>query len=238
MEKRINKNVYTWGFTYILGLTGINLMARGRIGLGIIKLVTFGGLGVWQLVDMIIALNKYGKYGGDFVFVDGKWAAEEVQESERRVEKIIYFFVGTVFLGFFGTNWFMRGKIGLGILKCLTFGGFGLWHVIDLLNVVVNYDKYGKDFLFIDGDWGSTYESAPQILRVNKLFYTLVTWFFGFFGADWFLKGSVAMGVLKSITLGGFFIWHFIDLITTLGNYGKYEKNFVFVGGHWGDPDR
>ena len=236
MEKRINKNVYTWGFTCALGFTGINWMSRGEIGLGIVKLITFGGFGIWYVVDLIITLSKYGKYGNDFVFTNGKWGNIEIPDPERRMEKIIYFLVGTVFLGASGANWFMRGKIGLGILKALTFGGAGLWHIIDILNVVVNYDKYGKEFVFTDGKWGSTSETTQTVRRVNKLFFIIITWCFGMMGADWFLKGSVALGVLKAITFGGFFIWHVIDMITTLSNYGKYEKDFVFVGEQWGNP--
>ena len=238
MVKRINKNVYTWGLTFILGLTGINLMARGKIGLGIVKLITFGGFGIWQLIDVIKALANYGKYGNDFVFTDGKWSEVEVKDPERRVNKIVYFLIGTVFLGICGTNWFMRGKIGLGILKAITLGGAGLWYIIDLLNVVINYDKYGNEFVFIDGNWGNTCELSPQVLRVNKHVYTWVgVYWLGLVGVDYFLKGRVALGVLKCITLGGFGIWQLIDFITALGNYGKYGKDFIFVGGEWAEPD-
>ncbi len=49
---------------------------RGQIGLGVVKLLTAGGMGIWALIDWIIALTKaYGSAYGkdeDFVFVDGK----------------------------------------------------------------------------------------------------------------------------------------------------------------------
>jgi len=38
----------------------------GHIGLGILKLITFGGCGVWWLIDVILIATKYE-------FKDIKW---------------------------------------------------------------------------------------------------------------------------------------------------------------------
>ena len=77
MEKRFNKNLFVWVFAFLLGELGIDRFMRGQIGLGVLKLITAGGCGVWFLIDWIIAMTKaYGSsYGAEeeFVFIDGKY---------------------------------------------------------------------------------------------------------------------------------------------------------------------
>lgn len=79
MEKRVDKNLFTWLFSFFLGYLGVDRFVRGQIGLGVLKLVTCGGCGVWSLIDWIICLKKaYGAdaFGNDteFVFIDGQYA--------------------------------------------------------------------------------------------------------------------------------------------------------------------
>lgn len=49
------------------------------------------------------------------------------------------------FLGTFGLHRFYVGKIGTGILMLITFGGFGIWTIIDFVRIIVGSfkDKQG-----------------------------------------------------------------------------------------------
>lgn len=48
--------VVTWLLSWLLGGLGIDRFYLGKIGTGILKLITFGGLGLWWLIDLIITL--------------------------------------------------------------------------------------------------------------------------------------------------------------------------------------
>ncbi len=50
--------------------------------------------------------------------------------------RILPAFLLCFFLGYLGVHRFYAGKIGTGIAQLLTFGGFGIWWLIDLIMIL------------------------------------------------------------------------------------------------------
>ena len=48
--------VTTWLLAWLTGFWGVDRFYLGKVGTGLLKLFTFGGLGVWVLVDLILVL--------------------------------------------------------------------------------------------------------------------------------------------------------------------------------------
>ncbi|MCR2827312.1 Ltp family lipoprotein [Microbacterium sp. zg.Y909] len=57
--------VVTWVLSYLLGGLGVDRFYLGKIGTGVLKLLTLGGFGIWALVDIILVLtgNQKDKHG-------------------------------------------------------------------------------------------------------------------------------------------------------------------------------
>jgi len=59
----VKKRRLNWTVTLVLsilfGSLGVDRFMMGRIGLGILKLITFGGFGVWWLIDVILIATRY-----------------------------------------------------------------------------------------------------------------------------------------------------------------------------------
>ena len=61
ISKEWRDSLATMLLSWILGELGIDRFYRGQIGLGVLKLFTAGGAGIWWLVDAIIATVRFGE---------------------------------------------------------------------------------------------------------------------------------------------------------------------------------
>jgi TM2 domain-containing membrane protein YozV len=70
---------------------------------------------------------------------------------DRRRHFLAVFFISFIW-GTFGADRFYLGKVWTGILKLVTFGGFGLWVLVDLVLIMSGAmrDKQGNEMLQTD----------------------------------------------------------------------------------------
>ncbi|MDP2663807.1 MAG: TM2 domain-containing protein [Dehalococcoidia bacterium] len=102
------------GLGLVYGFLGVDRMYNGQVELGILKLITGGGFGIWWLIDNLSWAGRAGKAEPG----RGWW-----WRHIRLVLSIVY--------GFLGVDRAYNGQVGWAVLKLFTFGGLGVWWIAD-----------------------------------------------------------------------------------------------------------
>lgn len=122
-----------------LGIFGIDRFYLGYTGLGVLKLVTLGGCGIWHVIDLVlIVLKKLPDAQGHPLAYS---SPREPSDKDWGTALLISFY-----LGWLGIDRLYLGYAGLGVLKLFTFGGCGIWSVVDSILIALNKlpDSNGK----------------------------------------------------------------------------------------------
>lgn len=112
--------------SYFLGFVGADRFYLGYTGLGVLKLLTCGGLGIWALIDIIMIGI------GSMKDAQGR-PLERPAPVGNPMKSQTTVFLLSVFLGNLGIDRFYLGYTGLGVVKLLTCGGLGIWTLIDVI---------------------------------------------------------------------------------------------------------
>ena len=66
--------------------------------------------------------------------------------GDKKVNWILVLIISILF-GSLGVDRFLMGKVGTGILKLITFGGFGIWWLIDLVLIATKHKFDGVEWV-------------------------------------------------------------------------------------------
>ena len=111
------------------------------------------------------------KYSNQRAILNGPM--EEIMAATRRSYNATW--ILSLLLGHLGVDRFYLGYVGLGILKLLTGGGFGIWYLIDLVLILTGQLK-DKEGQALDG-----YEANKKLSWIVAIAVLAAGIIFGFF---------------------------------------------------------
>ncbi|MBI3756152.1 MAG: TM2 domain-containing protein [Deltaproteobacteria bacterium] len=85
-----------------------------------------------------------------------------IKISPKSKETLVLF---AILLGFLGADKFYMGKAGLGVLKLITFGGCGIWHLVDyIMYTIGDLPKDSEGRLIIDKKTLALLQSKTKVV--------------------------------------------------------------------------
>jgi TM2 domain-containing membrane protein YozV len=139
----VEKSSKSWFVAILLciffGYLGIHRFYVGKVGTGVIYILTGGLFGIGWMFDLITIA------GGNFTDANGSFLMTSCSGKSSKKWLITVLLCGL--LGWLGVHRFYVGKVGTGILYLLTGGLFGIGWIVDLIIILSgNFsDSNGKN---------------------------------------------------------------------------------------------
>ena len=99
---------------------------------------------------------------------------DSMLNQENVKSKIVLVIISFLGLGLLGVDRMYAGQIGLGLLKLLTFGGFGIWAFIDWIFVLINAISKSEQGIFGITRWSDNLNDSFNLTLIC-IFITFVT---------------------------------------------------------------
>jgi TM2 domain-containing membrane protein YozV len=135
---------------FFLGWAGVHRFYVGKPWSGLAQLFTFGGFGIWWLIDFIMILTGNFKDSNGVLLVSVPMQGRQVylplqQQGKSKTTAALLCF----FLGWAGVHRFYVGKPWSGLAQLFTFGGFGIWWLIDFIMILTGNFKDSNGVLLV-----------------------------------------------------------------------------------------